>query len=221
MSKLSLITKEQLQSFYDTSSSKKEILEACGMTANSGNNDTLTRYTIKNNIDKTKFIENQLRNNNVVEIFKRRRDYKSEFKENSDVSRNNLKKYIIKNDILPYICQECGNPGIHNNKPLVLQLEHINGVRNDNRVDNLCFLCPNCHTQTSTYAGKRLKKEKKSNRKSPEQVQASYDAQRKFLITEQELKDLFDKGETYVSIGKLYNVSDNTIRKYAKRYNLK
>ena len=42
---------------------------------------------------------------------------------------------------------------------MVLQLEHINGVHNDNRIEKLCFLCPNCHSQTSTYAGKKLKKE--------------------------------------------------------------
>ena len=39
-------------------------------------------------------------------------------------------------------------------KKLSLQLDHINGINNDHRIENLRFLCPNCHSQTETYAGK-------------------------------------------------------------------
>ena len=41
-----------------------------------------------------------------------------------------------------------------NGKPLVLQLDHINGISNDNRIENLRFLCPNCHAQTESFAGR-------------------------------------------------------------------
>lgn len=40
--------------------------------------------------------------------------------------------------------------------PLTLQLDHINRVNNDHRLTNLRFLCPNCHSQTDTYAGKNM-----------------------------------------------------------------
>ena len=76
------------------------------------------------------------------------------FSENSYHSRRAVKKRIIQKCIFEYKCSECGNDGIHNNKPLTLQLDHINGKPEDNRISNLRFLCPNCHTQTETYAGK-------------------------------------------------------------------
>lgn len=46
--------------------------------------------------------------------------------------------------------------GSWNNKELKLDLDHINGDPTDNRLDNLRFLCPNCHSQTNTYKGKNI-----------------------------------------------------------------
>lgn len=48
----------------------------------------------------------------------------------------------------------CENIGVWNGKKLSLQLDHINGDHSDNRLENLRFLCPNCHTQTETYCSK-------------------------------------------------------------------
>lgn len=52
-------------------------------------------------------------------------------------------------------CAECGQGPTWNNKPLTLAVDHINGDWWDNRQENVRFLCPNCHTQTSTYGSKR------------------------------------------------------------------
>lgn len=73
---------------------------------------------------------------------------------NSERSRRDVKKYLKKFNLLEWKCSDCGNDGIWNNKKLNLQLEHKNGVCNDNRIENLCFLCPNCHSQTDTYCGR-------------------------------------------------------------------
>jgi 5-methylcytosine-specific restriction endonuclease McrA len=66
-----------------------------------------------------------------------------------------LKSRLVKEEILEYKCSECRNDGKWNGKPLSLQLDHINGVNNDNRIENLRFLCPNCHSQTPTFCGKK------------------------------------------------------------------
>ena len=77
-----------------------------------------------------------------------------------DTPRNNqtIKKRIVKEKILPYRCVMCGLENMYNMLPLVLHLDHINGNPSDNRLLNLRFLCPNCHSQTSTYSGKNNKR---------------------------------------------------------------
>lgn len=65
-----------------------------------------------------------------------------------------LKKLLFENGILQNVCSICGQLPIHNGRDLVLQLDHINGIHNDNRINNLRILCPNCHTQTPTYGAR-------------------------------------------------------------------
>ena len=69
------------------------------------------------------------------------------------VSTYNLKKRLLKAGLLAYNCSECGI-NTWQDRPLALQLDHRNGINNDNRLENLRLLCPNCHSQTETFAGK-------------------------------------------------------------------
>ncbi len=80
------------------------------------------------------------------------------FVENSTYNRSHLRQRIIKERLLPYSCVWCGITDFYNGKPISLQLDHTNGVRDDNRLSNLRWLCPNCHSQTTTHGGKRFKK---------------------------------------------------------------
>lgn len=86
--------------------------------------------------------------------FKKYYDNNDIFVENSKASRTVVKNRILEDDLISYVCSECGQDSAWNNKTLVLQLDHINGINNDNRLENLRFLCPNCHTQTDNYSGK-------------------------------------------------------------------
>lgn len=67
-----------------------------------------------------------------------------------------LKARLVKEGRLEYKCVSCGNIGEWQGQKLVLQLDHINGKNNDNRIENLRFLCPNCHSITDTYAGRNV-----------------------------------------------------------------
>lgn len=72
-----------------------------------------------------------------------------------------LKKRLLLRGVL-YECTKCGISEWHG-KPLALHLDHINGVPDDHRLDNLRLLCPNCHSQTDTYGGRNAKKRPKQN----------------------------------------------------------
>jgi hypothetical protein len=82
--------------------------------------------------------------------------------------KNELKKRLTRDFDRVYECNQCKNfhfvekDGVLTwmNKPVVLQLDHINGINNDNRVENLRFLCALCHAQTSTFCGKNNKRHK-------------------------------------------------------------
>lgn len=79
--------------------------------------------------------------------------------ENSKHGRGCVKRKIIKSNIIEYKCIKCGNDGNWMDNKLSLILDHINGVKNDHRLDNLRFLCPNCNSQTPTFSGRNVKHE--------------------------------------------------------------
>ena len=68
----------------------------------------------------------------------------------SEYNRTKLKTRLVKEGLKEYKCECCGISE-WNGKPLALQLHHINGIHNDNRLSNLQLLCPNCHSQTENF----------------------------------------------------------------------
>ena len=75
---------------------------------------------------------------------------------------HDTKLRLIKLGIFENKCDIC-NIATWNNKPLSLHLDHIDGNPKNNLVSNLRLLCPNCHSQTDTYCGKNVNKNKVTN----------------------------------------------------------
>jgi len=140
-------------------------------------------------------------------------DTTKHFIKNSETPTNNLKKYIKRYNLLKERCV-CGLTNNWQNQKLVLQLDHINGDRRDNRLENLRFLCPNCHSQTPNYAGRKPKKAFREWRKDPRPKN------RKVVRPDKEqLQNLLNEN-SFVQIAKMYGVSDNAIRRWCKSYSL-
>lgn len=79
--------------------------------------------------------------------------------EHGTSNRGHLRNRLVKEGILEYKCSKCGiNSWL--GKKLGLRLDHINGVNDDYRINNLRLLCPNCDSQTNTYCGKNKPKRK-------------------------------------------------------------
>lgn len=71
-------------------------------------------------------------------------------------ARSRIKTEILEKKLIPYECDIC-KLGDWLSTPISLHLDHIDGVNNNNKLSNLRFLCPNCHSQTETYCGKQNK----------------------------------------------------------------
>jgi len=71
-----------------------------------------------------------------------------------------LKRYL--KETVGDVCVLCGQLPFHNGKQLTLQLDHIDGNSDNNELENLRLLCPNCHTQTDTWVSRNIKNTKRN-----------------------------------------------------------
>lgn len=69
--------------------------------------------------------------------------------------RGSIKRRILELGLLTEQCSRCGLTDWRG-KPITIQLDHINGVKSDWRMENLRMLCPNCHSQTPTFSGRNV-----------------------------------------------------------------
>lgn len=93
----------------------------------------------------------------------------------SSFSRYHLKNRLLREGVLHEVCALCGIGPDWNGQPLMLHLDHVNGIWNDNRLSNLRIVCPNCHSQTESYCGKfRAKDSNPQPRRSERRVLANY-----------------------------------------------
>lgn len=154
-----LTDKNLLMEIVNKSQSLADILRALNIFTVGRNYITIKRRLEEDEID---FSHIQLgRNNNKGRRFppsRTRIPDEKLFTKDSMSRRGSIKRRIIYDNLINYICNECGQEPLWKNKKLTLVLDHINGIPNDHRLENLQFLCPNCNSQTLTFAGRKTAK---------------------------------------------------------------
>ena len=209
---------DRLRNLVESHTSYTGIMKTLGLATSGDSLKVLKNRIIRENIDTSHFFINKGRKEEIplLDLLVNGRD----------TSSKDLKKKLIKGGYLKEICSECGIGNIWNNKPITLHLDHINGDHSDNRLENLRIICPNCHSQTKTFGTRRLKKDssckfcgRKIDKKSIRCRSCAAKQTQKRKVenrpSKEELKKLLIT-HSYVGIGKLYGVSDNTIRKWMK-----
>ena len=76
------------------------------------------------------------------------------FVEHGDTKSGNVRERLLRNGLKENKCEKCGITE-WNGLPITIQLHHINGIHDDNRLENLMMLCPNCHSQTETFCKRK------------------------------------------------------------------
>ena len=158
-SRIWFIDRSHLESITAKSNTFAEILRALGYSNVGGG----IWYTLKSRlkhegIDYSHIAEGRNANRGKAYHFTRTVQNNELFCEGSRHFRNVLKRRILSDSLIEYHCAVCDMEPIWNGDTLVLRLDHINGVNNDNRIENLRFVCPNCDSQLPTYGGRNIQR---------------------------------------------------------------
>jgi hypothetical protein len=160
--------------------------------------------------------------------------------ENATYSRKALKRRLYREGLKRRRCELCGQDEDWYGRRMALILDHINGIANDNRLENLQIVCPNCAATLDTHCGRNTAM--LAPRECLEcggEFRASAVAQRycSMSCAGRATADRSPKPETrkverppynqlvaeleatsYVAVGRKYGVSDNAVRKWIRWY---
>jgi len=122
------------------------VIKSLHLNIRPGNYATIKKHISRLGLDISHFL-GKSHGSSVLKSYQKNEQV---FVKDSTYSRSCLKNRIVRQKLLPYKCSICERSE-WNQKPLVLIIDHINGVHNDHRLENLRFLCPNCNSQQPTF----------------------------------------------------------------------
>lgn len=157
--------------------------------------------------------------------------------EESSYGRAHVKRRLFDEGLKLRRCELCGQGDVWRGLRMALILDHINGVPNDHRLENLRILCPNCAATLETHCGRKNQKPPRAcalcgtefKPKSGIQRYCSRDCGQRVSWANRRSRRKVERppyeqlmseiGESsYSAVGRKYGVSDNAIRKWVRQY---
>ena len=204
----------------------KEVCEKANISITTGNYDTLKKIVEEEGID--------------ISHFKRRSGHLSEKISLEDIltgkkkcGSSKLRKRLLDAGLKEHRCECCGRT-TWNDIPIPLQVHHIDGNHNNNSIDNLQMLCPNCHSLTENWCSKNQKKVKRFCQVCGKEI---FSSKARFCSEDCKIKACFNKAigkinkeflikclnesETFKELCEKCDRQDSTVRRLLKKYGLK
>jgi hypothetical protein len=161
--------------------------------------------------------------------------------ENSTYQRGQLKRRLFTAGLKQRVCEMCGQGEEWNGRHMALVLDHINGVSNDHRLENLRIVCANCAATLDTHCGRNLPRERvcpgcgqpfapstMQHRYCSQECWGTVSSERKLGIPQPHLRKVerpsYEQLEkdirtmSMLAVGRKYGVSDNAVRKWIRWY---
>jgi hypothetical protein len=162
--------------------------------------------------------------------------------EGSSYCRTTLKRRLYREGLKARRCELCGQDERWHGRPIGLILDHVNGIPDDNRIENLRIVCPNCAATLSTHCGRKNRLaigpsecarcarlfvpgyvgqrfcSRECGRRHDRRNRGPQPAKRK--VPRPPYHQLMDEldAASYLAVGRKYGVSDNAIRKWVRSY---
>ena len=151
-------TKEDVSKAIETSLSWRETVFKLGLNGDAGSNSrTIKNIAIENDFDFSHFKGQRIHSGCISKDYVPAKNF---LKKGTSIRSARLKSKLLKEKILENKCLICGQLPVWNGKPLVLELDHIDGDTTNNELSNLRIVCCHCHSQTSSFKGRKLKKKR-------------------------------------------------------------
>lgn len=150
--KLRKYSEEQLREAVSSSISYRQVLQKIGLAPLGGNYKTLQKAVSYFNLDISHFTGKNLTGRSLPP---RRRPMEDYLSNRASIQSNKLRKYLLQEGIFTARCSSCRLDSWLE-RPIPLELDHVDGNCDNNELSNLRLLCPNCHALTSTYRGRNI-----------------------------------------------------------------
>ena len=143
-------SEQELRDVVKVSGSLRQVLQKLNIVAAGGNYETTKKRISDYGIDTSHFHGQKWNKGKTIGPKRSVEEYLIEGKL---VQSHKLKLRLIAEGLKKHKCECCGITE-WNGQPTPIELDHIDGNRYNNTIENLRILCPNCHAQTPTYRGK-------------------------------------------------------------------